>query len=132
DENGAVIRPAILWNDQRSSTQTQALRDRADARILTLSGNRANPTWTLPQMLWLRENEPDNFARVRRLYLAKDWIRSRFTGDWMTDRIDAVGTLMSTADGSGWSEELCDMIGWRLETLPPIASSTFQAGTVSE
>lgn len=132
DENGAVIRPAILWNDQRSSAQTQALRDRADARILKVSGNRANPTWTLPQMLWLRENEPDNFARVKRLYLAKDWIRSRFTGDWMTDRIDAVGTLMSMADGSGWSEELCDMIGWRLETLPPIAPSTFPAGTVTE
>ncbi|MDP3524133.1 MAG: FGGY-family carbohydrate kinase, partial [Hoeflea sp.] len=131
DENGTVIRPAILWNDQRSSAQTQALRDRADARILMLAGNRANPTWTLPQMLWLRENEPDSFARVKRLYLAKDWIRSRFTGDWMTDRIDAVGTLMSVADGSSWSEELCDMIGWKVEALPPIAPSTFRAGTVS-
>lgn len=131
DENGVVIRPAILWNDQRASAQTQALRDAADARILEISGNRANPTWTLPQMLWLKENEPGNFARVKRLYLAKDWIRSRFTGDWMTDPIDAAGTLMSVADGSSWSAEICDMIGWNLATLPPISSSTARAGTVS-
>ena len=131
DENGAVIRPAILWNDQRASAQTQALRDAADSRILEISGNRANPTWTLPQMLWLKQNEPDHFARVKRLYLAKDWIRSRFTGDWMTDPIDAAGTLMSTADGSSWSDELCGMIDWNPDTLPPIWPSTATAGTVS-
>lgn len=131
DENGDVIRPAILWNDQRASIQTQALREAADARILEISGNRANPTWTLPQMLWLKENEPGNFARVKRMYLAKDWIRSRFTGDWMTDPIDAAGTLMSVADGSSWSAEICDMIGWNLDTLPPISPSTAKAGTVS-
>jgi len=54
DADGHVIRPAILWNDQRSREETQQLRDRADARILEIGANRANPTWTLPQMLWLR------------------------------------------------------------------------------
>lgn len=131
DDRGEIIRPAILWNDQRSAVQTQALRDKADERILAIAGNRANPTWTLPQMLWLKENEPENFDRVKRLYLAKDWIRSRFTGDWLTDPIDAAGTLMSVADGSRWSDELSALIGWPLKTLPPIAGSTARAGTVS-
>lgn len=130
DADGNVIRPAILWNDQRAAAQTQALREKADARILEVCGNRANPTWTLPQMLWLKQSEPENFARIKRMYLAKDWIRSRFTGDWMTDRIDAAGTLMSVADGSRWSQEICSLIGWDMQTLPPITSSTATAGTV--
>ena len=92
-----MIRPAILWNDQRSGPQTQALRKQADDRILEIGYNRANPTWTLPQMLWLRENEPEAFARVHRLYVAKDWIRARFTGGFETDLIDAIGTLMADA-----------------------------------
>lgn len=130
DADGNVIRPAILWNDQRAAAQTRALREKADARILEVCGNRANPTWTLPQMLWLKQSEPENFARIKRMYLAKDWIRSRFTGDWTTDRIDAAGTLMSVADGSRWSQEICSLIGWDMQTLPPITSSTATAGTV--
>jgi xylulokinase len=129
DKNGRVIRRAILWNDQRAARETQDLREgTGDARILALGGNRANPTWTLPQMLWLKRQEPENFARVARLSLAKDWIRGRLTGDWTTDRIDAAGSLLSQADGAAWSEELCGMIGWPMHTLPPITHCTAQMG----
>ncbi|MEW6124317.1 MAG: xylulokinase [Pseudomonadota bacterium] len=131
DAAGAVIRPAILWNDQRSGAETQMLRAQADARILEIGANRANPTWTLPQMLWLRRNEPDAFARVKRLYVAKDWLRSRLTGTWETDHIDAVGTLMADARTNEWSAELCAMIGWPLETLPPIVTPTTVVGEVT-
>ena len=131
DADGRVIRPAILWNDQRAVQETRDLRDMADDRILDISGNRANPTWTLPQMFWLARHEADSLARVRKLYVAKDWIRSRLTDDWFTDRIDAVGTLMSTVDGASWSEELCGMIGWSVDTLPPIADCTDRVGEVS-
>ncbi|MEX3010475.1 xylulokinase [Hoeflea sp. TYP-13] len=131
DADGRVIRPAILWNDQRAVQETNDLRAMADDHILEISGNRANPTWTLPQMLWLARHEPESFARVRRLYVAKDWIRSRLTEDWFTDKIDAAGTLMSTADGASWSQELCDMIGWSVATLPPIADCTDRVGQVS-
>lgn len=131
DGEGRVIRPAILWNDQRSGAETQALRQQADARILEIGANRANPTWTLPQMLWLRRHEPVAFARVRRLYVAKDWLRSRLTGTWETDHIDAVGTLMADARRDAWSDELCAMIGWPLETLPPIVRPTDVVGTVT-
>lgn len=131
DADGNVIRPAILWNDQRSGPQTQALRRLAEDRILEIGYNRANPTWTLPQMLWLRENEPEAFARVRRLYVAKDWIRSRFTGGFETDLIDAIGTLMADARTGEWSKELCDLIGWPLATLPSIVQPKSIVGSVS-
>ncbi|MFG1343725.1 xylulokinase [Xanthobacter autotrophicus DSM 431] len=131
DADGRVIRPAILWNDQRSGAETRDLREQADTRILAIGANRANPTWTLPQMLWLRRHEPEAFSRVKRLYVAKDWLRSRLTGTWETDFIDAVGTLMADVSTGGWSPELCDMIGWPLDTLPPIIPSTAVAGRVT-
>lgn len=131
DADGSVIRPAILWNDQRSLAEVQALRSQADARILDIGANRANATWTLPQMLWLRRHEPQAFARVRRLYVAKDWLRARFTDAWETDTIDALGTLMLDARSGRWSDELCDMIGWPVETLPPIVMPTAVVGKVT-
>ncbi len=131
DADGKVIRPAILWNDQRSQAEVQALRQKADARILDIGANRANATWTLPQMLWLRNNEPQAHARVKRLYVAKDWLRAQFTGTWETDTIDALGTLMLDARSGRWSDELCEMIGWPVETLPPIVTPTTVVGRVT-
>ena len=131
DADGKVIRPAILWNDQRSHTEVETLRKEADARILAIGANRANATWTLPQMLWLRNHEPQAFARVKRLYVAKDWLRARFTGTWETDTIDALGTLMLDAERAQWSDELCRMIGWPLDTLPPIVAPTTVVGKVT-
>lgn len=131
DAEGRVIRRAILWNDQRSGAETRELRERADTRILEIGANRANPTWTLPQMLWLRRREPENFARVRRMSLAKDWLRARLTGTWETDTIDALGTLMLDAASARWSEELCGLIGWPMDTLPPIVAPTALVGRVT-
>jgi xylulokinase len=131
DADGRVIRPAILWNDQRSGAETAFLRETADARILEIGANRANPTWTLPQMLWLARHEPEAFSRVKRLYVAKDWLRARLTGTWETDFIDAVGTLMADVETGGWSRELCGMIGWPMETLPPIVPTTAVVGAVT-
>lgn len=131
DADGRVIRPAILWNDQRSREETQQLRDKADARILEIGANRANPTWTLPQMLWLRNHEPEAFARVKKLYVAKDWLRAKFTDTWETDTIDALGTLMLDAQTGEWSKELCDMIGWPMVTLPPIVKPSTVVGKVT-
>ncbi len=131
DAEGRVIRPAILWNDQRSRAETQELRALADQRILDIGANRANPTWTLPQMLWVRRHEPEAFARAKRLYVAKDWLRSRFTGTFETDTIDALGTLMLDAHRGVWSEELCAMIGWPMQTLPPIVQPRAVVGGVT-
>lgn len=131
DRDGTVIRPAILWNDQRAGAETAALRRAADRRILEIGANRANPTWTLPQMLWLRDHEPEAFGRVHRMYLAKDWLRSRFTGGWETDTIDALGTLMLDAERVCWSSELCGLIDWPMHALPPIVAPRERVGSVT-
>lgn len=131
DADGEVIRPAIMWNDQRSRAEVQELRDRADRRILDVGYNRCSTTWTLPQLLWVRKNEPQAAARTARVYLAKDWLRARLTGTFETDTIDALGTLMLDAPSAKWSEELCKLIDWPLDTLPPVVQPTAIVGKVT-
>jgi xylulokinase len=130
DADGEVIRPAIMWNDQRSSAEAAELHARAGERIIATGLNRANPTWTLCQLAWLQKHEPDAIARTKRLYIAKDWLRSRLTGDWTTDYSDALGALMSDVETRGWSPDLCGLIGWDMATLPPVRQPEEIAGRV--
>jgi len=131
DAEGQVIRPAIMWNDQRSVAEAAELHDRAGATIIARGLNRANPTWTLCQLAWLQTHEPETIARTKRLYIAKDWLRSRLTGDWTTDYSDALGALMSDVETRGWSPEICALIGWDPATLPPVKEPQEIAGRVT-
>ena len=131
DADGRVIRPAIMWNDQRSVAEAAELHERAGETIIAKGLNRANPTWSLCQLAWLRKHEPDAIARTKRLYIAKDWLRSRLTGDWTTDYSDVLGALMSDVETRGWSPELCDLIGWDRATLPPVGEPSDIAGKVT-
>ena len=87
------------------------LRDKADHRILELSLNRVNPTWLMPQLLWLTRNDSKAVAATRRLFLAKDWLRFKLTAAWHTDYSDVVGALLADSSTANWSPELCEMIG---------------------
>lgn len=132
DASGKVLRPAILWSDQRSGDQVRRLQDKHGDRILQLSLNRPTPTWTMPQLLWLQENEPEVVRATRRVYVAKDWLRAQLTGDWVTDRTEAVGTLLFDPTRNEWSQELCDMIGWDRSTLPAIVEPSSVVGQVTD
>lgn len=132
DGEGNILRPAIMWNDQRSGEQVARERAANGARILELSGNRISATWTLPQLMWVREEEPEIHARIRRLLPAKDWLRRKLDGSLATDRTDASGLMLADADGSAWSPELCEMAGLSADALPPIVASTSVTGTISE
>lgn len=132
DEHGKTLRPAILWSDQRSGPQAAQLNVQLGSRLLDIGHNRAAATWTLPQLAWLKQHEPDIAARTRRILFAKDWLRSRLTGDFLTDRIDAEGTLMAEAGRSQWSSELCGAIDWPISTLPSICNPSAVAGAVKE
>ena len=131
DENGAPLRPAILWNDQRSGQETQELKDKHWDRILELGFNSPAPTWTLPQFLWLSRNEPEVLQKTKRIYVAKDWLRSRLTGTWEMDATEAVGTLLFDARKGEWSKELCNLAGCSIEALPPIVKPTDIVGVVT-
>jgi xylulokinase len=131
DADNRLLRPAILWNDQRSGAEARELQDRHGARILELALNKAAPTWTMPQLMWLTRHEPAVVARVRRVYVAKDWLRMRLAGDWHTDVTDAVGTLLWEHGAQRWSAELCALIGWDPATLPPVVQPTTVVGAVT-
>ena len=132
DQAGNLIRPAILWNDQRSGEESRELFEQNGARILELGFNRPAPTWTLPQFLWLTRHEPDAVKKTARVYVAKDWLRSRLTGTWETDRTEAVGTLIFDPKKDTWSNELCQLANWDISTLPPLVHPTSIVGSVTE
>jgi len=131
DGAGQVLRPAIMWNDQRASREAAALRERHGALIESTSLNRANPTWALPMLAWLQHHEPDVIARVRRFCLPKDYLRWCLTGEWATDFSDVIGALMADSHTRDWSPEICELIQWPMDTLPPVAEPTALAGVVS-
>jgi xylulokinase len=128
---GRVIRPAILWSDQRCGDEARSLREGHGTRILELALNLPSPTWTLPQLMWLRRHEPEAARAARRLYVAKDWLRTRLTGSWETDRTEAVGMMLFDWAGDLWSEELCALIGWDPAVLPPLVAPTAVVGRVT-
>ena len=132
DKDDTVIRPAILWSDQRSSVEARELSDHAGKMISDISLNTPNPTWTLPQLKWLQRYEPEVVNRVHRLFIAKDYLRYRVTGLWHTDRIDAAGTMLADTKGEAWSSDICGLIDWDMSTLPPIVDPATVVGGVSK
>jgi xylulokinase len=132
DAAGTPLRPAILWNDQRSAAEAAALNARAEKMILAKSLNRVNPTWTLAMLAWLQAHEPEVIAKTKRLYLAKDYLRFCLTGTWETDFSDAVGALMADDATKTWSPEICGLIGWDMATLPPVVQPSDVVGGVTE
>jgi len=131
DAEDRVVRPAIMWNDQRAGAESEALHARAGPMIVATSLNRVNPTWTLAMLAWLREHEPRALARARRLFLAKDYLRFRVSGTWHSDFSDAVGALMADAATGGWSAEICALVNWPLERLPPLVKPRDVVGKVT-
>lgn len=132
DKNGDVIRPCIMWNDQRSGTQCKFLAETYKEQIFQIGMQMPTPTWTLPQLMWIKENEPENYQRIHRLLFTKDYVRSFITGDFCTDVVDAQGSLLYDARKGCWSKELCGMIGLPLSVLPKICPSKDIAGYVTK
>src|SRR6185436_21162569 len=95
DAEGRVIRPALLWNDQRTAAECVEIEERVGPeRLIELTGNRALTGFTAPKLLWLRRHEPEAYARIARVMLPKDYVRLRLTGEWAIDAADASGTLL--------------------------------------
>jgi xylulokinase len=131
DGEDRPVRPAIMWSDQRSAAEARELHEKAGETIIRTSLNRVNPTWSLAMLLWLKRHEPEAMRRVRRLYISKDYLRTRLTGTWETDYSDAVGALMADDRTKGWSRELAALIDWPMETLPPVVRPSDVVGQVT-
>src|SRR5207302_8795622 len=124
-----VLRPAILWNDQRTGAECAEIEARVGLeRLIALTGNRALPGFTAPKLVWLRNHEPDVFARIRRILLPKDYVRLRLTGEHAIDAADASGTLLFDVAHRRWSDEVCAALDVPLGWLPPVQESTAIGG----
>jgi len=121
DERDDVIRPALLWNDQRTEAQCVAITERVGAdRLIAVTGNPALTGFQAPKILWLRDEEPDHYARVRRVLLPKDYMRYRLTGELATDASDASGTLLLDMDERNWSPEILEALDIPAAWLPQV------------
>ncbi|MDX1663008.1 MAG: xylulokinase [Candidatus Promineifilaceae bacterium] len=132
DEAGEVLRPAILWNDQRTGVECDLIRERVGKeRLIEVTGNDALTGFTAPKILWVQRHEPDVYARVAHILLPKDYIRYRLTGDYATDRAGGAGTILFDLGERTWSPEICDALEIPLEWLPPTFEGPAITGAVS-
>ncbi len=131
DGDMKVVRPTIMWTDQRAVAESAELNEKHGKAIFETAYQMAAPTWTLPQMLWLRRHEPEALERTAHVMFVKDYVRWRLTGEWCTDTIDAQGTLFFDMAKTCWSEELCELIELPLSVLPPLVKPTDVVGKVT-
>ena len=133
DANREVIRPAILWNDQRTDAQCEAIHAACGGieGLVKLTNNRMLTGYTGGKVLWLREHEPEHYARFRHLLNPKDYIRLCLTGELATEVSDASGTGLFDVANRRWSERLLDLLGISREILPDCVESAGITGTVS-
>ena len=131
DENDNVIRPAILWNDGRTTEETEYLNTVIGKEKLSeYTANIAFAGFTAPKILWVKKNEPENFARIAKIMLPKDYIAYKLTGVHCTDVSDASGMLLFDVKNRRWSKEMCDICGVREEQLAKCYESYEAVGTV--
>ncbi|MBO5797756.1 MAG: xylulokinase [Clostridia bacterium] len=133
DDADAVIRPAILWNDGRTQKETDYLNQVIGKEKLSeYTANIAFAGFTAPKLLWLKENEPQNFARIRKIMLPKDYINYKLTGVHTTDYSDASGMLLLDVKNKRWSDEMLDICQITQEQLPRLYESYAPVGTLTE
>ena len=131
DENDRVIRPAILWNDGRTSAETDYLNNEiGKARLSELTANIAFAGFTAPKLLWMKNNEPELFAKIRRIMLPKDYINYMLTGVHCTDVSDASGMLLFDVEHKRWSQEMLEICGVKERQMPMIYESSDVVGTI--
>ncbi len=133
DERDEVIRPAILWNDGRTGEEVEYLNNSIGKdRLSALTANIAFAGFTAPKLLWMRKNEPDNFARIAKIMLPKDYINYRLTGVHCCDYSDASGMLLLDVAHKRWSQEMLDICGVSEAQMPKLFESFEVVGTVKD
>ncbi|MDQ6699564.1 MAG: xylulokinase [Acidobacteriota bacterium] len=132
DGDNQVIRPSLIWCDQRSQEQVDFINRRVgEGKVLACIANPVLTGFTLPKLLWVRDYEPRNFERVRHMLLPKDYIRFHLTGEFATEMSDASGTALLDVVNRRWSFELMDLLGLDRGILPSLHESTDVTGVIS-
>ena len=132
DAGGNPLRPAILWNDQRTAAECDEIRRRIGRdRLVQVTGNDALTGFTAPKLLWVRNNEPDAFSRLAHVLLPKDHVRLRLTGEYATDKAGASGTILFDLAERNWSGEVVEGLGIDPNWLPRTFEGTEVTGAVT-
>ena len=132
DESGAVIRPSLIWCDQRSQVQVDAVHAKLGREnVLRYIANPVLTGFTLPKLLWVRDHEPANFARLKKVLLPKDYVRYKLTGEFASDVSDASGTAYFDVVNRRWSFEMLDGLGLDRSILPSCVESHEITGRIS-
>lgn len=133
DENDEVLRPALIWCDQRTQAQCDWLNAKlGERKVIELTSNPALTNFTLTKLLWVRDNEPEIWKKFRRVLLPKDYVRLRLTGEHAMDVAEASGTLMLDVAHRRWSEEMMNAAGLPMSCLPKLYESPEVCGRISE
>jgi xylulokinase len=132
DEAGLVLRPAILWNDQRTQVQCDEIHQRIGKdRFIQITGNVALTGFTAPKILWVAQNEPDIYTKAKHVLLPKDYIRYRLTGDYAMDKADGAGTVLFDLKARNWSGEVLSALDIDPSWMPPTFEGCEFTGQVS-
>lgn len=132
DEDFNVIRPAIYWTDTRSTKEVVYLKENFGEIIERQVLHKADTIWSLPELLWIKNNEPENWARVKKILFAKDYVRHCLTGDYVTDYIEAEGSMMFDINTMQWSKELCGILEIDVDMMPEIVKPTDIVGKITK
>ncbi|GIO66999.1 xylulokinase [Paenibacillus cookii] len=130
DAEGKPLRPAILWNDTRTTPQCRRIEQTLGTRLLDIARNRALEGFTLPKLLWVQEHEPEILSRASLFLLPKDYVRYRLTGGFAMDYSDAAGTLLLDVAGKTWSADIAQAFDLPLSLCPKLAESSELTGTL--
>jgi xylulokinase len=131
NEKGEVLRPSILWNDQRTGPQCDAIRSKLGREnLIQITGNDALTGFTAPKILWVQEHEPEIWERVRHILLPKDYVRYKLTGEFAIDRADGAGTILFDLARRDWSPEVLAALDIPAEYLPKTYEGTDVTGVL--
>ncbi|MEQ6389069.1 xylulokinase [Bacillaceae bacterium S4-13-58] len=132
DEEHQVLRNAILWNDTRTTKQCREIYEKVGKeKFISITKNMALEGFTLPKILWVKENEPEIYQKVTKFLLPKDYLRYRMTGKVHMDYSDAAGTSLLDISANQWSEEICELLDIHSAICPPLVSSHEKVGTIT-
>ncbi len=131
DDDFNVLRNSIYWTDTRSIKEVQYLRDNYSESIETMVLHKPDTIWTLPELMWIKNIEPQICAKVKKILFAKDYVRHTLTGDYITDYIEAEGSMMFDINTMQWSEELCSILDIKPSMMPKIVKPTDIAGRIT-
>ena len=133
DADGAVLRPAILWNDQRTQHECDAIRSMVGrSHLIATTGNDALTGFTAPKILWVREHEPEVFDQTAHILLPKDYVRLRLTGGYAVDRAGGSGTILFDLAARTWSDDIASTLGIPRSWLPETFEGPATTGTISD